>query len=364
MLVGAFMLVNACHATYQGAPSVQERTWPAYLGSARRAPRNGEALAADPQPVWRTQMGRGISGSPALGEDVLVVAQTDRQVALVARATGDVIWRRRLDNGLGAGPLLSDDRIYVAEQTNEARVYSLRLSDGRTLWAERAGEVQAPLLLEGDALYAASLSGFVTRFSAADGARLWRIRLAGGVRAAPAAAAGGIVIATLADSLYLLDPGSGAVRARQATRGTVVGAPAVADSLVVVGTADGSIEAYDAATLAPRWAHQLNEPVSGSVAAAGGAFFALTARGTLARIPAAGPAGMRHARLGIVSRAGPMPTPAGVYVVSVNGELALIDSTGARRWTTLVGGRVSEPPLVDSRTLIVTTRNGEIVVYR
>lgn len=366
-LAGAIMLVNAsaCSVATREGPASQERTWPAYLGSSRRASQSGDAPGADAQPVWRTRLARGINGAPALGEDVIAVSQTDRQVALLERATGDVIWRRRLDLGLGAGPLLADDRLFVAEQTEtDARVYALRLSDGRTLWSQEAGDVQAPLATEGDALYAANTLGVITRFSAATGRRVWRVRMGAGVRAAPVPVPDGVVIATVADTLYLLDAASGQVRQRRATQGAVLGAPAFAESLLVVGTARGWIEAFDAATLEPRWAVPLDEPIAGAVAAFGGAFHAMTTRGLLASVPARGSHAARRVRMSLVARAGPAPSQHGVYVSGVNGELALVDSSGARRWTTRVGGPLEEPPLVDGRTLIVVTGNGEVVVFR
>ena len=364
MLAGAAVLVNACSATYQAAPAVQERTWPAYLGSSRRAPAPSEAPTGNPQPVWRAQLARGINGSPALGEDVLAVSQTDRQVAVIARATGEVLWRQRFPNGLGAGPLLADDRVFVAEQANDARVYALRLSDGDELWAQSAGEVAAPLLLEGDGLYAASLGGTITRFRAEDGGRAWRVRLPGGVRAAPVAVSGGIVIATLSDSLFLLDRETGAIRARAATRGGVINAPAATPELIVAAGAAGWIEAFDTGTLERRWSYEAGEPVIGSVAAWRDVFYVVTQRGTLLRLPASGPGSVTRASLGLVCRAGPTPTDAGIYVAAVNGEVVLVDDGGTRRWHTRLDGRISEPPLVDNRTLIVTTRSGEVVVYR
>lgn len=345
-------------------PASQERAWPAYLGSSRRAALHADAPGANPQPVWRTRLGRGINGAPALGEDVIAVSQTDKQVALLDRATGDVIWRRRLDLGLGAGPLLADDRLFVAEQSaSDARIYALRLTNGRTLWSRQAGDVQAPLASDGQALYAATTGGTVTRLRASDGVVEWRTRLPSGVRAAPVPVRGGLAVATIGDTLYLLDAERGRILRRRVTQGAALGAPAVADSVLVIGTSRGVVEAFDTETLEPRWSVSLDEPVTGAVAAFGGAFHVLTARGLLVALPARGGSG-RQIRISLVARAGPAPAAAGVYVAGVNGEVALVDSTGTRRWTTRVGGPVAEPPLVDSHTLIVVTSNGEIVVFR
>lgn len=358
------MLVNACAPSLRQGPDAQERSWPAYLGSSRRAGAWNEAPEGDAQPVWRNRIARGINGAPALGEEVIAVSQTDKQVALLARATGEVIWRHRLDNGLGAGPLITDDRVLVAEQGNDARVYALRLSSGKEIWAREAGDTQAPLALDGDAVYAAATTGAVSRLRVDNGAVVWRSRVPGGVRAAPVPVGRLVAIAALSDSLFLLDAATGAIRARRSTRGTVLAAPAWAESLLVVGTATGYIEAFDPVTLEPRWSINVHDPVAGSIAAANGMFWAVTVRGTMVTIAGRGSPEPRLREVGMVIRAGPAPVAAGVYLAAVNGELTLVDSAGGRVWSARVNGRVAEPPLVDARTLIVVTRNGEVVMFR
>ncbi len=364
IVAGALCLVNACASAPRAGPALQERGWPAYLGSARRAADPADAPGRDPQAVWRVRVSRGISGAPALGETVLAVAQTDKQVALLDRATGTVLWRRRTDQPLGAGPLIADDRLFVAEQTTGARIRALRLSDGGEIWARAAGDIEAPLALDGEALYAASTGGTVTRLRALDGERVWRVRLPGGVRTAPVPLGDALAVATAADSIFLLDAASGAVRARRGTRGTVLAAPAAAGDLLVVGTTAGRLEAFDAATFGSRWTVDLDGPIVGSVAASAGRFYALTARGTLAIVGADGPASVRRVATGIVARAGPAPALTGVYLAAATGELVLVDSTGTRLWTAQTGGPVSDAPQLDARTIIAVSRRGDVVMFR
>jgi len=334
-----------------------------YLGSAARVA-GADSFAANPQPVWRTSVARGIYGAPALSDDVIALALADHRVALLNRATGDILWRRRLGQAIGAGPLISDDRIFVAEQTAGGHGVALRLDNGKTIWSADAGDVVAPLALADHALYAATAEGLVGRLDPDRGGWVWRTRLRGAVRAAPLVTRAGLVIATDTDSLYLLDRATGAVRVRRGVRGAVLAAPAFGDSLLVLGTMAGRVEALDAATLETRWNLEFDDPIVGSIAVRRDTAYALTGRGLLAIVPLAHPDAARRVVTGVVTRAGPTPTARGVLVGGVNGEIVLVDGAGTHRWSARIEPPVSEPVIVDAHTLVAVSLRGDVVMYR
>ncbi len=364
----ALVGVNACASSAPGVrpgPASQARPWHTYLGSARRAPAVSDTLYSAPQPVWRTDVGRGIAGSPALTEDVLALAQVDRQVALLDRATGDVIWRIRLPTSPGAGPLVDGDRILVATQEANGRVYALRLDTGRRIWSAAAGDVAAPLAVDDTVIYAATTTGDVVALRIGDGGRLWRSRLPGAVRAAPVPTPDGVLVATTTDSIFRLDPRTGTVLVRRHLTGSVLAAPASLDSLVLAGTAAGQLVALRTDSLTPLWQRELGAPVVGSVAILAGTAYALDVRGTLWRIPLSDPAAGTHVATGVVSRAGPLPTPSGVFLAGVDGVLVLVDpETGARRWTSPVQAPLEQPPLVDGRFFVAAAARGVVMAFR
>ncbi len=364
ILAAALVAVNACVGASRTGPAWQDRVWPAYLGSSARAAAAAESVIGDPQPVGRTDVGRGIVGAPAVTEDVVALSQVDRQVALLLKSTGEIVWRHRVGENLGAGPLVDYDRVLVATQTDEGRVLALSLESGKQLWSARLGDIAVPLALGDSAVFAGTVEGWVAAFSASSGGRLWRVRLSAAVRAAPVVTRSGLVVATAADSLYLLDPASGAVRVRRATTGTVLAAPALADSLLIVGTSQGLVEACDTARLEPRWHVDLGSAVVGSVAVQDGAAWVLTAKGELWRIRLDAPDAARPVPLGVVARAGPTPVVGGALIAGVGGEISLVDLQGARRWTQHLGPPVTEPVVVDGRLLIAVSERGEVVAFR
>jgi len=63
-------------------------------------------------------------------------------------------------------------------------------------------------------------------------------------------------------------------------------------------------------------------------------------------------------------RAGPMPTPGGIFVCGVNGEVVRFDTDLTRRWSARVEPPVSQPALVDGRSLLVVSQHGDVVLFR
>ncbi|MFN2570587.1 MAG: PQQ-binding-like beta-propeller repeat protein [Gemmatimonadales bacterium] len=359
-------IAAACAPTVRQGPARQELGWPAYLGNQRHDAAAQETLNPDPRPLWHVGMGRGVRGSPALGESIVAVGTADRTVVLVDRANGEIIWRSRLDATVRGGPLLDEDRLYVATEQPQARVYALRLRDGKQLWRARVGSITAPLAFDGDAIYAGAEDGTVVRIDPEGGSILWRAALPGAVRAGPVVTPYGLVITTTSDSLYLLDRDSGAVRSRLALPGTVLGTPATDGRRLYYATLTGHIVALDLASWTVRWDRAAGDAVYGAPAlGVGDTLFVLARNGRLWVIPVdAQDAAVSHT-LDIVATAGPTPLASGVLVGSVSGEVLLVDSrSGEIRWRAQVVGPIEEPPLVRDRQVVVVAGRGNIHTYR
>jgi len=347
-------------------PARQESGWPAYLGNQRHDAGARETLNPDPRPLWHVTMGRGVRGSPALGESVVAVGTADRNLVLVDRASGDVLWRAHLDGTVRAGPLLDEDRLYVATESQpQARVYAVRLRDSRRLWRAHAGSVTAPLAFDGDAIYAGTEDGSVLRLEPERGQVRWRASLSGAVRAGPLSTPPGLVVATTSDTLYLLDRQTGAVRSRLKLPGTVLATPATDGRRVYLATTSGRIVALDLASWTVTWDRAAGDAVYGAPALAGDTLVVLTRDGRLWMIPVDAPDAATSHALDIVATAGPTPLASGVLVGSVGGEILLVDpASGAIRWRAQVTGPIEEPPLVRDRQVVVVAGRGNIYSYR
>jgi len=366
--VVALWAVNAtaCVPVVRVGPDRDETGWSVYLGSPRHDASAAESLAVDPQPMWRTDVGRAVRGSPAIGTSVIAVGTSDRAVVLLDRATGRPIWRRRVPGTVAGGPLLAAERVYVATQAApDGRVLALILKSGSPAWSVRTGGVTAPLALTADLLVAATDAGEVVALDAASGATRWRRRLGRSTRAAPVPTADGIAVATIGDSLYLLDPATGTVRARVATPGTVLGAPATDGRRLFLATTAGRLVALSLPALTVDWDRPADDAVYGAPALVGDTLYAVSASGTLWRVAVDSSGAGRSTALGVPTTAGPTPIAGGVLVGGVSGEVLFVDTAGdSVRWRTRRRGPIAEPPLVRDRQLIVIAGDGTVEAYR
>ena len=237
--------------------------WPQHgCGAAETRHNSGEA-AIRPESVarlalrWDFEAGSGITGTPAVVGERVVVGSWDGRVYALERASGKRLWTfeagtrgyppdRRL--GISASPAVSGGSVFVACD----RLIALDLERGRVRWERVVGDPErsfeyfwAPPLVHGGRLYAGVSSGSETLtrgrivcVDAATGRPLWTFFTV------PAAVSGGAVIASPA-----LDPRSGALY-------VATGNPfhLLAGNLAY----SSSVTALDAATGALRWADQVH----------------------------------------------------------------------------------------------------------
>src|SRR5256884_260200 len=165
-------------------------------------------------------------------------------------------------------------------------------------------------------------------------------RLAGGgARAAPIPVGDGIVVATTADTLYLLERASGQVRTRLHTPGTMIAAPALDGARLYAATTAGRMLAIDFPALTVAWDLPAGDAVLGAPAVAHDTVYALARNGTLWLVPKDRPSEARSFALGITATAGPTPGASGGLVAGVAGGGLLRDPRGGTLlWWSRPGG--------------------------
>ncbi|HUK21055.1 MAG TPA: PQQ-binding-like beta-propeller repeat protein [Gemmatimonadales bacterium] len=352
------------------APARQETRWLVYLATPQHDPSASESLSADPRPSWHVSVGRAVRGAPAITESVIAVGTADRQVALVDRSSGQVLWRAGLHGTIHGGPLIDGDRVYVAtEASPSGRVYALGLKDGRVVWSTETGGIEAGLAIEGDSLYAGTETGHIMRLETREGKVQWQRQLAGAIRADPVPGPAGLAVITTADTLYLLDAESGAVRRRVALPGTVLAPPALSQTGIhlFAGTTAGHLLAINLIDGTFSWDVKAGDAVLAAPVLVRDTVFCLTRDGHLWLVPRDHPDSARVLPLAVVTIAGPTPLSegAGTLVATIAGEVLLVEPRrGDILWRAELDGPIEQPPLVRGRELVVIGGRGDIHAYR
>jgi outer membrane protein assembly factor BamB len=365
--VAALWAVNAiaCVPVARSGPDRVDPAWGVYLGSPRHDGSARESLLVEPQTVWKRDAGRAVPGSPAITAGVIAVGTSDRAVVLMDRANGQILWRRHVPGPVAGGPLLADKLLYVATQAvPTGRVLALHVRTGKTVWQTSTGGVTAPLAFSGGLVIAATDAGNVVALDGTNGAERWRQPLRLAVRAAPVPTPAGIAVATIGDTLYLLDPRSGAITNRLVTPGSVLGTPATDGRRIYFATTQGRVQAITVPALAVLWETSVQDAVYGAPALVGDTLYVMNAAGTLWRIPVDQPHAARSVPLHFAATAGPTPLADGVLVVGVSGEVMCLGGDDSVRWRLRRAGPMAEPPLVRDQQLVLVDGDGIVEVLR
>jgi outer membrane protein assembly factor BamB len=192
---------------------------------------------------------------------------------------------------------------------------------------------------------------------------LWR-RATGaskeGVNSSPAVADGVVYVGSDDGRLWALRARDGKVLWRRATGGIVRSSPAVGGRRVFVGSDSGRLHAFGTAGGRRVWARYLGGRVTAPPLVVGGRVFVGSRGGSFFALDAGTGKVLWRRRTWAVWD-GAAHRGRTVYVGSDREEVAAFAaSTGARRWTTSVWGRVRSAPTVTRRRVYVGTDQGRL----
>ena len=337
-----------------------------YLLVPTRAASASETLDAEPRPVWRTTTGRGVASLPAVSSRVTIVTSTDRWIYALDTRSGETFWRRRGDGAHAVGAAVGAGRVFVASEGTGGRVTALRLTDGKRIWQTLVGDVSSPLVLRDSVVYAINEQGVAFALRATRGDVIWR-RATGPSRSGALVTARYVVVATLRDSLFVIDRERGtAAGAFRLPAPTAAPLALLDDTTAVLASPQGSVHAIHIPTGRTMWSVQAGEPVPGPPVVHADTVFALGGSCTLIRVPRHAPSAMRRDSVPeCVTVAAPLVLQSGVLVATVAGDITYISRlTGRLAWTRRIGGAFRHPPVVRDRQVVLATLGGEILGFR
>ena len=195
--------------------------------------------------IWSRKIGKGLGKkyleiSPAVVDDMLIVADAYGLVFGLNRLTGEEIWRTRVG------------------RPDRKGLFNLTDRSDRSFVAGGVG------IGEGLALVG-TVRGFLIALDAGDGKELWRAQLSGEVLAPAVAGAGIVAVQTSDGKLFALEIEDGSVRWIYDTQDPIVtlrgtGSPAIGLRYVYAGFANGIVASIDIASGFPIWEQRVSLP--------------------------------------------------------------------------------------------------------
>lgn len=359
------ILAAGCATTFREVPRSGANDVPSYLGAASRAGAADVELEPDPQLAWSSTDIRGTVGVPAVGERVTVVSSIDRWLYALDSRTGQLYWRHRSRGPFAAGPVIADGLVLVPTQGAEGRLTAVDLFTGKRRWEVEVGDVASPLTVREGVVYGATQTGGVFAHSLSDGTQRWRT---GGAPTAsgPLLVGPHVVVATLRDTLVVLDAATGRSSARVSIPFTATSPlAAIDDSTVALTSPAGAILSLAVPSGRVRWQVRTPAPIFGSPVVARDTVFALGNDGELWAVPSGDTAGLVRVPIGGTTVAAPVILRRGVLVATVDGSIVHFDrTTGRRSWVRQVEGELRHPPIVTQGQIVVAPLIGDVVSFR
>lgn len=208
--------------------------------------------------IWRTQDEGDIGcGAVKAGRYVLYANETGVVKALDAK-TGREVWRFATEGKVFSTPAVWKRRIVIG--STDGYIYCLSLRNGRLRWRYRCEKsvLASPAILKGIA-YVGSSDHVFRALKVRNGRLLWaREGIAGFVECRPYVDDSQVVFGDWANTLYSLDPRTGALQWTWSTKGSRMFSPAAvypvkANGRIFLVTPERKTYALDAATGEQLW---------------------------------------------------------------------------------------------------------------
>jgi len=218
-------------------------------------------------PIWFYDT--SADGSPAqfhgepliLGERLIIPSDSDPKGHLYALdvTSGELLWKVPFHRGVTTTPLLSGDRLVVVSW--EGDVAAIETKSGKILWrVSPFGTLETDLFISspahaGGRILVADNTNRIVALDPSNGATLWRKTLSGRPNTALVVLGGDLVAGTADGHLNWIDRESGEVKKRTKLGGIPFGTPVRSDGLLLVLVAGGKSQlvAIDIATRETRW---------------------------------------------------------------------------------------------------------------
>jgi outer membrane protein assembly factor BamB len=344
------------------APVDPGAVWSGYMGGTERAPFAEEPVPLEaPEILWSSEAGRGLSSSPVLSGEVLVASTTGRGIITLSAESGERFWEHMKDGPLTAAPVVDAERIYVSTNDVRGEVYALNRVDGSERWSRRHPGVNAPLLLDGERLYLATRSGYLSALNSDTGASIWSVQVGPGATA-PVVAGDRVLVGTSRDSLFAVDAESGKIVDRRGLGAQISAAPAAGNGMLYLPLQSGEVAALRADDLQEAWRVRVDGPILAAPAVSrDGSVYVLDRTGAVHVVDRDGASRRLGAAGGVVT--GSLVLAQNALVVGrVDGTLLALDrDDGSVLWSLRLGDSIHTPALLRDGVIFVPLRRGKVV---
>ncbi|MBN2601912.1 MAG: PQQ-binding-like beta-propeller repeat protein [Candidatus Marinimicrobia bacterium] len=161
------------------------------------------------KPIWARETGWAMAGSPAIGQDFVIVTDASGTVQAYNLENGEIVWRYQTNQAIYSSPTVSNGRVIVT--STDSSVYCLDEKTGTLYWNYKT---DAPLVsvavIEKKRVYLGASDGKFRCLNLSTGKLIWKNNgVPGYVEAQPLIYENLVIFGAWDEHLYALDKKSG-----------------------------------------------------------------------------------------------------------------------------------------------------------
>ncbi len=353
----------------------------------------GPAFAPQAAPQRIFQSDGPILATPAVAGNKIYVATSDRRVAALDRATGQILWTYAVSGPVNSAPTVAGGLVYVGLRSGE--LLALDTETGKLKWSyQTKNPIYGSAAVVDGTVYIGSGDHFLYALDADTGKLRWKIETGEWVLATPTVSQGIAVVGSQDGELYMGDVSKGTLRYRVNLGASMDRATTIVDNVAYITTRAGNVIAFDyrqedvsfskarlkihtqlfvwgMASSPPRlpglvWSRQFRrDPSVAEMATADGRLFVATAAGRLRALDTK--TGKDLWKVEGLARLYSAPIVSGDTIIQTASDGAVYGfdaATGKEKWRASVQEGVATSSILAGDTLYVPTTAGNLYAIR
>ncbi len=365
------VLLCACEGlTIDRVVKVSPSDWTTLGGSPTRSNQCASSLTPPLRQVWQYDAGSGITATPLVRDNIVVVSTLKGEFHAVNLLTGKRIGYITLDGPVTGTPVWSASVVLFPISTETETIEAINIDNGTKKWKAKFGQCESSPLLYDKNLYVTSLNGNLYCLNAANGDKVWEYKTANEDQAQPirsSPATDGTVIVFGCDNgmIYGVDRLAGTEQWKFSAGESIFASPIVTRGRVIVGSLNGKVYSLDVRTGKMVWSFDTKSRVFGSASTNDTLLFVGTTDGHCYALDVdQGTVEWSFEAKSVINSA---PLVAGnlLCIGSLDKNLYILDlATGRQVWQYESEGRIKVSPVLCNRMLLVTSENNYVTAFK
>lgn len=344
--------------------------WITFGGAPSRTNQSSSGLKPPLKQIWQYDAGAGITSTPLIRDDILIVTTLKGELHAVNVRTGKRIGYLTLDGAVAGTPVWNGVDVCIPISAENETAESISLVNGTKNWRAKFGSSESSLLRYDRFLYVTSLNGILYCLDASSGGEVWKFETAAEedrkpIRSSPATDGEVVVFGSDNGCIYAVRRADGTQKWKFQTGQSIFASPIITKGRVIVGSLDGKVYCLDARSGDLFWTFDTKSRVFGSASSNDKYAFVGTTDGYCYALDIMNGSAVWKFKAKSVINSAPLVANDVLYVGCLDKILYMLNvETGVEVWHLQAEGRIRVPAVIWNGILFVTSEDSYVTAFK